>query len=146
MIEDTIKVTGDLLIQVTNAAGEVIDSRDIRNMIVDTGRNMLAGLLAGDTVKPTHIALGSNNQASAIGQTGLITETAGTRRAFNSAASVGNVATFVTTYPIGSSGTYREAGLFSAVTAGVMLARTSFNAVTKTTADNLVITWSIRIN
>lgn len=143
---DNVKLIGDLTIQIIDANGVVKDTREIHNMVVDTGKNLIAGLIAGGSTKATYVALGSSNVAAAADQTTLDAEMGGTRRVFNSEASVLNVATFVTTYPTGTSGVYREAGLFTASTGGIMMCRTAFNAITKTTSDNLVITWNVRVN
>lgn len=147
MINDMIKIAGDINIKLLDDSGNVTYDSGNRNMVVSSGRDLIASLVAGTETAPTHIALGTSNATTALNQTALLGEV-GTRRVFNSVYTTGNVVTFVTTFPsgAGTAGTFREAGLFNASTAGTMMCRSSFNAFTKTTADNLVITWNVRIN
>lgn len=144
MLENTIKLTGDLTLELFRH-GVSVQKTEIKNMVVDSGRNLIAKLLIGDSVSPTHIALGSGNTAPVTDQIALVSEI-GTRRVFNSSYTIDNVATFVTTFPAGSSASIREAGIFNAITGGDMICRTSFNTIAKTTVDSLVVTWNIRVN
>jgi hypothetical protein len=146
MIVDNIQVTGDLTLELFRD-GVSVHKTEIHNMVVDSGRNLIAKLLAGTSTRPTHIGLGSINTAPVASNTELFAEI-GSRRVFNSAYTTDNVTTYVTTFPsgVGTAAVVREAGLFNASTGGIMLCRTSFNTITKTTADNLVVTWNVRVN
>lgn len=147
MIQDNVTVIGDINIKLLDDDGNVTYDSGNKNMVVATGKSLIASLIAGLATAPTHIGLGTSNTASAITQTALLAEV-GTRRVFNSVYTTENIVTFVTTFPsgVGTAGTFREAGIFNALTGGVMMCRSAFNAFTKTTADNLVITWNVRIN
>jgi hypothetical protein len=146
-MESKVNVIGDIRVQLVSDDGVVREDFVQKNMVVSSGKALLASILASAAVAPTHIGLGSSNTASAAAQTALISEI-GTRRVFNSAIAVDNVVSYTTTFPsgVGTAGVFREAGLFNSATLGTMMCRAAFNTVTKTTADNLVITWNVRIN
>lgn len=147
MITDTVTIKGEVSIVVLNDKDEVVDSREINNMVVTTGKNLVANLIAGATAYPSHIALGTGIDQTNLVNTQLSTETAGTRKTFNSVTVVDNVATFISIWAPGdATGTYTETGIFNASSSGTMLSRTVFGAVTKTIGDKLVITWKIRVN
>lgn len=144
--DDKIGITGDLYIALYDANGNLKDDRSIKNMVVDTGKELIAALIAGSTNKPNYIGLGTDNTPTGSDHTVLSAEV-GARFAFNTATSTDNIATFTASLNPGvGTGSYSEAGIFDTLTGGIMLARTTFNIITKTSVDKLVITWNIRVN
>ncbi|AJD82854.1 hypothetical protein AVV27_gp21 [Achromobacter phage 83-24] len=104
-----------------------------KNMIVDAGLNFASDsiFLAATTGKLSFIGLGSGTTAPAAGQTALVTPiplaSGGTvfRKAFDAAPTrAGAVTTVNTTFAPGeATGNINEAGLFTAVSGGVMFSR-----------------------
>lgn len=143
---DNVTITGDLHIALYNEYGVIKDRRNIRNMVVASGRNIIANLIGGSSVKPTHIGLGNGNVPASNEQTSLVSEST-SRIIFNTVNVSDNITTFTATLNPGTgTGSYAEAGIFTASTVGEMLARTTFNTITKTPVDKLVITWNIRVS
>jgi hypothetical protein len=148
--EENLKVTGKVNIQVINS-GKVINSIDIDNLVVTTGRNWVAGRIAGLTSSTAHIAVGDNNTGTlgdeAIGDTALTNELV--RVAATGSSSL-NTATFSATYNTGvitqDPGLIKEAGIFDASSAGVMLCRTTFDVVNIGINDSMSVTWTITVS
>lgn len=147
MIEDNIKVVGNVGIVVRNEAGEIIQTAEIPNMVVTAGKGYIASRVIGTaSAVMTHMAVGTTSTAPVIGDTTLI-------------AQLGSRATFTATYPTvsaaivtykatfsGLTGAVVEAGIFNAATLGTMLCRTTFGTVTLTSTDSMDITWTVTIN
>jgi hypothetical protein len=153
MIYEDMTAVGRLKIQVISPDGIVKDERNIKNLVVDTGKAFIAqSMLKTTSNSPaamTHMAIGTGATAAAAGDTALGGEV-GTRVTFSPAASVAtNVVTYVGTFlpsnPATSTGLY-EAGIFNGSSGGTMLCRTTFAVVNKDPADTLAITWTITIN
>lgn len=144
--EEHIRPKGELSIDIIGPDGNTKERIYINNLVVQTGRDYIAQRLISDSDGPmTHMAVGTSNNAAALGDIGLGTEL--TRQAFDSATRVANVTTFVTTYAPGTAtGALTEAGIFNDVSAGIMLCRTEFNVVNKAADDTMVITWTVTIS
>ena len=148
MIQDQIKMTGALCIELRGPDGTLKDRREIKNLVVTVGKNFIASRMVGVAkAVMSHMAVGTNGGAAAAAQTTLITEL--TRVALNSSAAAGNVATYIATFGAGvATGAIQEAGIFNAAGAGAgdMLARTAFAAVNKAADDLMSITWTVTVN
>jgi hypothetical protein len=153
MIYEDLAAVGRLKIQVISPEGIVKDEREIKNLVVDSGKEFIAQSMLKTTSNTpaamTHMAIGTNSTSAAAGNTALGGEV-GTRVAFSPAASAtANVVTYVGTFlpnnPATSQG-IQEAGIFNASSGGTMLCRTTFAVVNKDPADTLAITWTITIN
>ena len=92
------------------------------------------------------MAVGTGSTAAAATQTALVTlvmqqadssETLSTTNVSNDTVTFVNTFSFTTTYAL------REAGIFNALTAGTMLARTVFGTVTVSNGSEFKITWKI---
>ena len=146
MITTEITITGDLNITVYDQYGLVKESRDVNNLVVQTGKETIASLLGAGVNKPTHLGLGSDNTPTVTALTDLTTPV-GARIPFNIVSTLGNVTTYVAIFnPLDNVGTFAEAALFTDLTVGTMFARTTFNDISITTVDKMVITWNIRVN
>lgn len=136
---------------------------EFRNLVVDAGLNALGAgsLTLGNFLTAGYCAVGTGSTAPANGDTGLAAET-GVRT--NSNGTIADVTGSGTSYTYWylritrlftetqSNGNLTEFGLFSASTAGTMLARQLFKdgsgnptTVVKTSADQLRITYEFRI-
>ncbi len=143
MLNDKLSLTGALTVSVN---GEVV--RDIRNLVVTSGKELVAANLQGGTVTPiTHMGVGSGSVAAGAADVALGAQL--DRNALSTSG--GSVADAVVTYectwlPGDGTDALTEAGLFSAVTGGTMLARTVFPVVNKGVDDNVTIVWDVTIS
>ena len=146
MFTDSVKVKGALQIDVFDESGKQKEQKKIDNLVVATGKQVIAARLLGNTLPVfSHMAVGSSNTAALSSQTSLGSELS--RVGFDSTSRSSNALTFVATFPAGSgTGTLTEAGIFNDGTSGNMLCRTNFNAVNKASGDTIVITWNVTIN
>lgn len=145
---ELIKATGQLKIVVTAPDGAVKHEQEVKNLVVTTGLGFIASRMKDATATAmSHMAVGSGTTAAAVGQTGLVTESA--RVALASTTVTGNQVAYTATFPAGTPATLTaltEAGLFNASTGGTMLCRTVFAAVNKDVNDTLSITWTVTIS
>jgi hypothetical protein len=152
MINDSLKITGDVQITVFDqASGEVKDTREIKNLVVTTGKTFIAAAMLKTTTNSpaamTHMELGTGTTAAAAGDTALQAAIAGSRVALGSATSSTNVVTYTASFPAGTgTGAVTEAGIFNASSAGTMLCRTVFSVVNKGAADAMSVTWTITVS
>lgn len=145
MIQEKTEVKGRLLIIVKDEKGQVKEKREIPNLVVTTGLGFISSRMKDATATVmSHIAVGTDNTAAALGQTALVTELA--RVALSSTTVTGPAIEYSATFPAGTgTGALVEAGIFNATPAGTMLARTVFSVVNKAAGDTLVITWTITL-
>lgn len=150
MINDNIKLTGNLEIILIDQYGNIKYENKVPNLVVTTGKTALAARLAGTTVGVfSHMAVGTGSTAAVVANTTLAAEIASSRRALSVSGGtpVNNEVTYTAVFPAGvGTGNIVEAGLFNASTAGAMLARTVFASVNKDVGDSLTINWKISIN
>lgn len=146
MLQEQLKVTGQVSIKVVGKDGQVKDTREIKNLVVTTGKEFIASRMVGTTAtEMSHMAVGSSSTAAAAGDTALGSELG--RVALSSDTASGAVATYVATFPAGTgTGAVVEAGLFNASSAGTMLCRTVFSVVNKGADDAMTITWQITVS
>jgi hypothetical protein len=148
MINDSIKITGDVKIDIIGADGVVKDSREIKNLVVTTGKNYIASRMKDATATAmTHMELGTGTTAAAVGDTTLQTAISGSRVTLTSTTVTTNAIAYVASFPAGTgTGAVTEAGTFNAASAGTMLCRTVFSVVNKGANDAMSITWTITVS
>ena len=146
MIQDSIKLTGELRITVTNPKGNVKHEVVVPNLVVTAGKNLIASRLKDTTdAAMSHMAIGTGTTAAAAGDTTLGTEAG--RVALTSTTVTNNAVAYVATFGAGTgTGAITEAGLFNASSSGTMLCRTVFSVINKGAADTLGITWTVTVN
>jgi hypothetical protein len=146
MIQDSIKLTGELRITVTNPKGNVKHEVVVPNLVVTAGKNLIASRLKDTTdAAMSHMAIGTGSTAAAAGDTTLGTEAG--RVALTSTTVTANAVAYVATFGAGTgTGAITEAGLFNASSSGDMLCRTVFSVINKGAADTLGITWTVTVN
>lgn len=143
--QDFIKATGDVKIVITGPDGQIKEEQEVKNLVVTTGRNFIAGRMTGTTTIMSHMAIGSSATAAAAGDTTLGTELG--RVAISSGTTSGAVTTYAATFPAGTgTGAVVEAGIFNAASSGTMLCRVTFAVVNKGANDTMTITWQITIS
>jgi hypothetical protein len=145
MIKDNFKAKGRLNIVVKDAEGNVKDSREVDNLVVNTGLAYIASRMKDTTdTAMTHMAVGTGTTAAAAGDTALGSESH--REALDSTTVTSNAIAYVSSFEAGEgTGALTEAGIFNAASAGTMLCRTVFDVVNKGANDTLSITWTITI-
>lgn len=148
MLNEKLKVTGDVSFVLRDETGKIIETKEITNLVVTTGLNFIASRMKDATATAmTHMAVGTGAVAAALGNTTLGTELA--RVALTSTTVSTNTIQYACTFAAGTpAGTnaLTEAGLFNAASAGTMLCRTVFAAINKAPGDSLTITWTITIS
>jgi hypothetical protein len=148
MVNDDVKITGDVKIDIIGADGTVTDTREIKNLVVTSGKTFIASRMVGvaSTIMG-FMELGTGTTAAAVGDTALQTAIGSSRVALTSGTASTNVVTYVASFPAGTgTGAVTEAGIFNAASAGTMLCRTVFSVVNKGAADAMSITWTITVS
>lgn len=146
MIQDSVKLTGELRITVTNPEGNVTHETVVPNLVVTAGKGYIASRMKDATATAmSHMAIGTGTTAAAVGDTGLGTEAG--RVALTSTTVTANSVAYVATFPAGTgTGAITEAGILNASSSGTMLCRTVFSVINKGAADTLGITWTVTVN
>jgi hypothetical protein len=145
MIQENIKVTGDVTVTITGKNGQVKDQRQIKNLVVTTGKEFIAARMVGTPDEMSHMAVGSGATAAAAGDTALGSELG--RVALSADTVLGAVVTYTATFPAGTgTGGITEAGILNAASSGTMLCRTVFAVVNKGADDAMSITWAITVS
>jgi len=143
MFNETLKVTGDVTVTITGKDGQVKDQRQIKNLVVNNGKQFIAARMVGTPPVMTHMAVGAGTDAAAAGDPMLDVELG--RVALTSSAAAGAVVTYTATFPAGTgTGAITEAGVFNPM--DTMLCRTVFAVVNKGADDAMSITWAITVS
>lgn len=144
---DHIKITGRLDVELYDAEGRIKQNIHVPNLVVTSGKAIIAKLLSSTGTVPSHIAVGNDNTPAQVTDAALYSEIASSRVAISTKTTVGVETTYHVLFAPGvGTGTIKEAGIFNASTLGEMLARTTFTDVVKGASDTLVINWTIKIN
>lgn len=137
-----------------NKNGELIETREYRNIVVNAGKACTASRINGDGSEAlfNYVAIGTGTTAEAATQTALVTEisTGGGQRAIATLSRVtttvtNDTARWVITYNFSSSFAVTESGIFNAASTGCMLARKVFAAVNVVNGDSIQLTWRVQI-
>ena len=150
MINENLKLSGQLNIVLKDKAGNVKDERTVNNLVVNKGLEHIASRMK-DASKGvmSHMALGSGTTAAAASQTDLVT-LLGAREALDSTTIAGSnneKVVYVSAFEAGdATGAVTEAGIFNASTSGDMLCRTVFSVVNKAADDTMSVTWTITLS
>jgi hypothetical protein len=140
-INDQLQLKGHLQIHLND---ELV--RDVDNLVVTTGKNLVASRLVGTTpAVMSHMAIGSGTTAAAAGNTALGSELGRVSLTSGSASSA--VVTYVATFAAGTgTGAVTEAGLLNASSGGTLLCRTVFSVVNKGANDSMTVTWTVTVS
>ena len=142
---EQVQPKGTLKIEVFDKDGQLKDSREIKNLVVSTGKDFVASRMVGTAKNPmSHMAIGSGTTAPVVGNTTLATELG--RVAITTATLNANSVTYSALFNEGvGTGSITEAGIFNGAAAGDMLSRTVFGVVTKTATDSMSISWTVAV-
>ena len=145
MINDLIKVKGELKLTLTNPQGNVTHETIVPNLVVTAGKNFIADRLKNNTTVMSHMAIGTGSTAAAAGNTALGSEAG--RVALTSSTVTDNAVAYVASFGAGTgTGAITEAGLLNASSSGTLLCRTVFSVINKGANDTLGITWTVTIS
>jgi hypothetical protein len=145
MINEGLKLKGDVAVVLRDKNGNVKDERKINNLIVDAGLNFICDRMKNDETAMTHMGLGSGTTAPAAGNTTLESQL-GSREVLDSSTVTGNQIVFLSSFEAGdATGAVSEAAIFNAASGGTMLCRVSFSVVNKAADDVLSINWTITL-
>ena len=145
MINDTIKVTGELKITVTKPDGNVHETV-VPNIVVTDGKEYIASRMKdASATAMSHMAIGTGSTAAAAGDAALGNEAG--RVSLTSTTVTSNAVAYVATFGAGTgTGAITEAGILNASSSGTLLCRTVFSVINKGAADTLGITWTVTVN
>jgi len=150
MLDDSLKTKGVVQVQLLDADGNVKETREFPNLVVNSGLAYIASRMRDATsTAMSHMAVGSGSTAAAAADTALGSSLA--RVALDSTTLVTTTAAndavqYVATFPAGTgTGAITEAGIFNAASAGTLLCRTVFAVINKGALDTLVITWKVTV-
>ena len=150
MINENLKLSGQLNIVLKDKAGNIKDEREVKNLVVNKGLEYIASRMkdASKSVM-SHMGLGSGTTAAAASQTDLVT-LLGAREALDSTTISGSnneKVVYVSAFEAGdATGAVTEAGIFNAASGGDMLCRTVFSVVNKAADDTMSVTWTITLS
>ena len=146
MINDLIKVRGELKLTLSSPQGNVKQEIIVPNLVVTAGKNLIASRLKDTTdAAMTHMAIGTGSTAAAAGSTALGSEAG--RVALTSTTVTNNAVAYVASFGAGTgTGAITEAGLLNASSSGTLLCRTVFSVINKGANDTLGITWTVTIS
>jgi hypothetical protein len=149
MINEKLKLSGELSIVLKDKDGNVKDNRQVKNLVVDSGLAFIISRMAGtDKGVMSHMALGAGTTAAAATQTDLVSML-GAREALDTTTILGTKnekVQYVCSFEAGdATGAVTEAGIFNASSAGDMLCRTVFDVVNKAADDTMTVTWVITV-
>ena len=146
MINDNLKLRGDVALVLKDKNGNIKESREINNLVVTAGLTFICARMAAASANVmSHMALGSSTTAAAAGQTDLVS-ILGSREALDSSTASANAITYVSSFEAGEgTGAVTEAGIFNASSGSTMLCRTVFAVVNKQADDTMSVTWTITL-
>ena len=148
MINDAIKMTGNLKLVLTDENGNIKQEEEVKNLVVTVGKNYIASRMKDATATAmTHMEVGTSSTAAAVGDTALVAAVASSRVTLTSTTVTTNSVAYVASFPAGTgTGALTEAGIFNASSSGTLLCRTVFSVINKGAADTLGITWTVTVN
>ena len=143
---DETKATGKLTVEIKDKHGNVKETREVKNLVVDTGLAFIASRMKDATATAmSHMGIGTGNTAAAASDTALGTEAA--RVSLTSTTVTSNAVAYVASFAAGTgTGAITEAGILNASSGGTLLCRTVFSVVNKAASDSMTITWTVTIS
>lgn len=143
---DNSQATGKLTVEIKNDKGIVIETREVKNLVVDNGLDFIASRMKDATATAmSHMAIGTGTTAAAAADSALGSEAA--RNALTSTTVTSNAVAYVASFAAGEgTGAITEAGILNAGSSGTLLCRTVFSVVNKGASDSMTITWTVTIS
>ena len=143
-----VVIKGRWTAELTAEDGSLKDRREGDNLVVTNGKEFMASFLhsavTGASFTMQFVAIGTDNTAATLADTGLGTEL--TRTTGTASYTAGRLYDVVATFEAGDgTGAIVEYGLFSANAAGTMLSRDIEDVINKGALDTLTVTAQITI-
>jgi len=127
-------------------SGSEVDRREANNLVVNVGKQQVADLLIGaSTASFNYCGVGSSNQTPSPSDTDLI-QPIGRKQVTDRfrTANKATFSTFISSQEL--NGTWRECGLFTHQTGGIMLSRAVFTPeIVKDQSKTVTIDWDIEV-
>jgi hypothetical protein len=148
-IQENLKPTGMVTVSHFNPQGELINSFEVPNLVVTSGKNYIASRIKDTTFSAmTYMAIGTSSTAASATDAGLVAESG--RQSLSATTVSTNTITYTATFPAGTgtstSPGIQEAGILNASSGGTMLCRTVFPSVAKAAGDSIAITWVVTVS
>jgi hypothetical protein len=151
-LQDALDMRGRLTVQRRNAANDLVETIQVNNSIVLSGRDLVAKLFINEPIDPvSHVAVGTGSTPVAAANSALASEVF--RKAINPVDPSQHITTtdndkrrVMITAELDfaeANAALTEAGLFNAATAGVMYNRVVFPPINKTADFKLTLIWEI---
>ena len=143
-IQSDMEMKGRLTISLNDEVVQEVD-----NLVVTDGKEFVAKRMSGTTSGVmSHMAIGSGTTAAAASQAALVSEEARVNLASTTVGTAGtaagNTITYVASFPAGTgTAAITEAAILNASSGGIMLCRTVFAVVNKSSSDSMTITWVV---
>ena len=148
MIDESMQLHGAMTLILRHASGEV-ETVHKDNLIVNVGFDFIADAIGKAASRPAvmgYIALGTGTTAAAATQSALVTELDRNAATYTHTAGTKTFA-FTADFPAGdATGAITEAGVFNAVSAGIMLDRVVFPVVNKGADDSLTAVFTFTMS
>lgn len=143
-----IKALGRLDIVVKDEHGNVKETKEVKNLVVDDGLGYIASRMKDASATAMgYMELGTGTTAAAAGDSTLQTIIGSSRTALTSTTVTANAVAYVASFAAGvGTGAVTEAGILNASSGGTLLCRTVFSAVNKGASDSMTITWTVTIS
>ena len=145
MFNDPVGLTGKLTICRYDENNNLVETVNVNNLVVTTGKTLLANLASGNTTSYVgYMGVGTSSTAASASDTTLVSESG--RVGLTTRTTSSNVISFVAIFlPGTATATLQEAGLFTASSGGIMFARSTFSPITKGMNDTVAITWAVTV-
>ena len=139
-MKEKIKVVGNL--KFFNGNGELV--REEKNLVVNTGLNVIAERLAGTAKNAvSHMGIGTGTTAATATDIALEIQKATRLAASSIVVTNGQIVITATFFFFFHAGAITEAALFNAAALGEMISRVVFAEYNLGSSDALTITWTI---
>ena len=142
---DSLKVVGSLKMILSDKDGNIKEERDLKNLVVDTGKAFIINALKASSTSPFNwIAIGTDSTYQNTSNTQLGAEIA--RVATTNTTTTSSITYTAVFAPGVGTGTIVESGIFNSSSSGTMFSRTTFTSVSKQASDQLTVIWTINIS
>lgn len=146
-IKKQIPLKGRFIVELIGEDGSRKTVRIVENVVVSVGKSYLAEWLTQPTQSDpfmSYIALGTGSTAASASDTSLETELS--TRVQGTLSFDGPIWQNQAFFGSGvDTGTIAEAGIFSDVSGGTMMARQTFTPIVKGAGEGVLVTWQITI-
>ncbi len=154
MAEESMGMNGQVNMVLRDSYGYIKEERDGPNTVTDAGIAEVVKLVAGEAADAfTHIAIGTDSGASAVGNTTLgaeIDSDGGSRDTSTVTSETTNTTDdtlqLVSGWNFTGALSITESGVFNDGSAGDMLCRQVFTALPVDDGDSLTITWKVTLD